>query len=206
MSTMDEDERLAAEATAAALAAVEAAEAAAKEQAAATPAFDIRSLAGVSAPLGFWDPASFSEGKREGTLRFWREVEIKHSRVAMLAAVGFPIAEQFHPLFGGAVDVPSFLAFQQTPLQTFWPLVVAVISIFETYSIFTFDRPYDLFYSDGVRQPVSTHRPLGLRTPASPPSRLACSPRGRWIETALRRAVSGRSAPSTRRATWASTH
>jgi light-harvesting complex I chlorophyll a/b binding protein 4 len=147
MST--DDERLAAEATASALAAAEAAEAAAREQQASAPAFDIRSLAGVSAPLGFWDPAGFSEGKREGTLRFWREVEIKHSRVAMLAAVGFPIAEQFHPLFGGTIDVPSYIAFQQTPLQTFWPLVIAVISIFETYSVFTFDRPYDLFYSDG---------------------------------------------------------
>ena len=63
--------------------------------------FDVRSLAGVSAPLGFWDPLGLSEGRSEGTVRFWREVEVKHSRVAMLAVVGFPIAEQWHPLWGG---------------------------------------------------------------------------------------------------------
>ena len=42
----------------------------------------------------------------------------------MLAALGYPLAEVFHPLFGGNIDTPSFIAFQQTPLQTFWPAVV----------------------------------------------------------------------------------
>jgi len=146
---LDEDEQIAAEATAAARAAVEAAEAAKAAVEDAAPLFDIRSLPGISAPLGFWDPAGLSEGRREGTLRFWREVEIKHGRVSMLAAVGFPLAEQFHPLFGGNIDVPSYVAFQQTPLQSFWPLVVATIAVVELSSIFAFDRPYDLFYSDG---------------------------------------------------------
>ena len=53
-----------------------------------TTAFDVCSLAGISAPLGFWDPVNFCEGSKEGTIRFWREVEIKHGRVAMLGAVG----------------------------------------------------------------------------------------------------------------------
>ena len=47
-----------------------------------------------------------------------------HAGVAMLAALGYPLAEVFHPLFGGNIDTPSFIAFQQTPLQTFWPAVV----------------------------------------------------------------------------------
>merc|ERR1712182_22665 len=73
---------------------------------------------------GFWDPAGFcSCDVTEGKIRFYREVELKHCRVAMLAALGFPIAEQFHPLFGGDIDVPSFTAFQATPLETFWPVV-----------------------------------------------------------------------------------
>ena len=49
----------------------------------------------------------------------------------MLAATGFFVAEKFHPLFGGAITEPSYLAFQQTPLQTFWPLVVAAIGLVE---------------------------------------------------------------------------
>ena len=57
---------------------------------------------------------------RRCTVRFLREVELKHCRVAMLAALGFLVGENFHPLFGGAIDVPSYIAFQETPLQTFW--------------------------------------------------------------------------------------
>ena len=63
------------------------------------------------------------------------QVELKHGRVAMLAALGFPIAEQFHPLFGGKIDVPSVVAFQETPLQTFWPLVLFFLSIIEVFSV-----------------------------------------------------------------------
>ena len=59
------------------------------------------------------------------------EVELKHCRVAMLAALGYPIAEQFHPLFGGNIDVPSYVAYQQTPLQTFWPVVLLYVGIVE---------------------------------------------------------------------------
>merc|ERR1712087_671455 len=99
--------------------------------------------------LGFFDPAGFcsedgasNEKVSEGKVRFYREVELKHGRVAMLAALGFPIAEQFHPLFGGGIDVPSFSAFQQTPLQTFWPAVVFVIAVIEVFSIIpAFENP-----------------------------------------------------------------
>ena len=110
------------------------------------PSFDgvafAKTLPGITAPLGFFDPAGFckQEGVTEGKVRFYREVEIKHARVAMLAALGFPIAEQFHPLFN-TVDVPSYIAFQQTPLQTFWPAVVLVISIIEVFSVFSFNTP-----------------------------------------------------------------
>merc|ERR1712070_763140 len=72
---------------------------------------------------------------------YYREAELKHSRVAMLAAFGFPVAEQFHPLFGGQIDVPSYIAFQQTPLQTFWPSVVFAIAIMEVSSVFAFENP-----------------------------------------------------------------
>jgi hypothetical protein len=59
----------------------------------------------------------------------------------MLAALGFLVGESFHPLWGGEIDVPSYLAFQATPLQTFWPIVVGVVTIAEVFSVFTFDNP-----------------------------------------------------------------
>merc|ERR1711869_115606 len=97
-------------------------------------------------PLGFFDPLGFCSGltekpATEGKVRFYREVELKHCRVAMLAALGYPIAEQFHPLFSGNIDTPSFSAFQQTPLETFWPAVVFAIAIPEIFSVATFVEP-----------------------------------------------------------------
>merc|ERR1719399_606691 len=103
--------------------------------------FDVRELAGVTEPLGFWDPLDFCEGKPDGRLRFYREVELKHARVAMLAALGFVVGEQFHPLFGGGIDSPAYKAFQETPLQTFWPYVVFAIALPEVTSVFTFVDP-----------------------------------------------------------------
>merc|ERR1719231_1110200 len=103
-----------------------------------------KTLPGITGPLDFFDPAGFcsQEGITEGKVRFYREVELKHGRVAMLAALGFPLAEQFHPLFGGSIDVPSFSAFQQTPLQTFWPAVVLAIAVIEVFSIIpAFENP-----------------------------------------------------------------
>merc|ERR1719235_1071176 len=95
-------------------------------------------MAGVTAPLGFFDPLGFTTDfgadrqtheNEQGKLFFYREVELKHGRVAMLATLGFVVGEQFHPLFGGDIDVPSYVAFQQTPLQNFWPAVLAAIAL-----------------------------------------------------------------------------
>ena len=60
----------------------------------------------------------------------------------MLAAPGFLIAEQFHPLFGGEVDVPSYIAFQETPLQQFWPVLMIALAIPEVFSVFSFNSPF----------------------------------------------------------------
>lgn len=60
----------------------------------------------------------------------------------MLASVGFLVAEKFHPLFGGDIDAPSYLAFQQTPLQKFWPFVVTAIAWIEySTSVVNFEEP-----------------------------------------------------------------
>jgi hypothetical protein len=105
-----------------------------------------RQMAGITPPLGFFDPLGLSCNISEGRLLFYREVEIKHGRVAMLASVGILVGEQFHPLWGGDIDVPSYIAFQQTPLQMFWPAVVMAIAIPEIFSVFTFKEPYSKLY------------------------------------------------------------
>merc|ERR1719247_3724862 len=116
--------------------------------AAAVPAkFDgvafAKTLPGITPPLGFFDPLGFcsNDGITEGKIKFYREVELKHGRVSMLAALGFLVGENFHPLFGGNIDVPSYIAFQETPLQTFWGVVVLAIAVPEVFSVFSFRAP-----------------------------------------------------------------
>ena len=100
-----------------------------------------QNLRPLTALYVLFDPLDFSE--KASAQSPHREAELKHGRVAMLAAFGFPIAEHFHPLFGGNIDVPSYIAFQQTPLQTFWPLTVLYIGIVEIFSVFTFQSPFE---------------------------------------------------------------
>merc|ERR1719152_47476 len=92
---------------------------------------DIEAEPGILDPTGFFDPAGFSADKEEGQLRWFQEAELKHGRVAMLASLGFLVGESFHPLFGGDIDVPSYIAFQATPLQTFWPIVLLGLGAIE---------------------------------------------------------------------------
>jgi len=127
-------------------------------------------MAGVTAPLGFWDPLGFSTDCDSGKLLFYREVELKHGRVGMLASLGFLVGENFHPLFGGNIDVPSYVAFQQTPLQQFWPAVLLAISIPEIFSVFTFQSPFGMNILDQMWKINPEHEsgnlgfdPLGLK-------------------------------------------
>ena len=66
---------------------------------------DPESLPGVLPPVGFFDPLGFAEGKDADTLKKYREAELQHGRVAMLAVVGMLVTEEpieFHPLFEAA--------------------------------------------------------------------------------------------------------
>ena len=105
-------------------------------------AFDVKAMPGIAAPLGFFDPLGFTEGASEGKIKFYREAEIKHGRVAMLASLGFVVGEQFHPLWGGNINVPSIMAWQETPLQGAMPAVAFLIAIHEVLSVFTFNSPF----------------------------------------------------------------
>lgn len=64
-------------------------------------AADTSGLIGALEPVGFFDPLGFADKADEATLKRYREAELTHGRVAMLAAVGF--------LAGEAVEGKSFL-------------------------------------------------------------------------------------------------
>lgn len=62
---------------------------------------------GAMAPLGYWDPLGFCKAGNEDGFRNLRTAEIKHGRVAMMAAIGAVVQHYVKfPSFGG---VPSGL-------------------------------------------------------------------------------------------------
>ena len=54
------------------------------------------SLSSSSAAVQIFDPLNMSEGANPKDIKKWREAEIKHGRVAMLAALGVLVAEVRH--------------------------------------------------------------------------------------------------------------
>jgi len=98
-------------------------------------------LPGITAPLGFWDPASFCANTSPDEVKRFREAELTHGRVAMLAAIGYLVGElpavENNPLFNGAVSGPALRQFQQVEAEGgfFWEILVLVIAITEGYRI-----------------------------------------------------------------------
>ena len=59
-------------------------------------------LPGSLAPVPEFDPLGFAAGKDLDTIKQYREAELQHGRVAMLAAIGMLVTEEpieYHPLF-----------------------------------------------------------------------------------------------------------
>lgn len=81
-------------------------------------------LPGNCAPMGDFDPLNFTQGKDISEIKRYREAELTHGRVAMLASVGFIVGENFNPLFDGSIKGPAINHFQQLPAG-FWAVVLA---------------------------------------------------------------------------------
>jgi hypothetical protein len=83
-------------------------------------------LVGTVAPFeqGF-DPFNFAAGASFDQVRTWREAELAHCRVGMLASAGFLVQEKFHPLFSGDGG-PAVDQFPKLPV-IMWPLITGFI-------------------------------------------------------------------------------
>jgi len=84
-------------------------------------------LPGAIAPAGEFDPAQFlaeDYATKEQVYR-WREAELTHGRVGMLASAGFLVQEYFHPLFSG----DNGPAIQQIPQLPPWLWFVMTVGI-----------------------------------------------------------------------------
>lgn len=123
---------------------------------------------GITAPTGFFDPAGFTDAASftVGEAKRFRESELTHGRVAMLAALGWLVQEEFHPFFGGSIGGPAFNHFQKIEGQfpEFWVVVVLAIGIAESYRISTaYNDPKELDQIKAEHTPGDLgFDPLGL--------------------------------------------
>merc|ERR1712048_939517 len=84
-----------------------------KEVTVRASSIDPEEWAGITEPLGFWDPAGFSEN---GNIAASRRAELKHGRVCMQASLGILVAENYHPIFDNWNEGPFVSA-----SNNFWP-------------------------------------------------------------------------------------
>jgi hypothetical protein len=80
-------------------------------------------VVGVSAPLGFFDPLGFSK-TNQATVNRYRESELKHGRVAMLAVLGWLTQEHFHPLYDGKLSSNPLMVFGEVPPLAFVQIII----------------------------------------------------------------------------------
>jgi hypothetical protein len=88
----------------------------------AVRAFTIDTIPGVISPTGLFDPLGFAAKADAATLKRYREAELTHGRVAMLATVGFLVGEAVESktfLFNGEITGPAITHLAQVN-PSFW--------------------------------------------------------------------------------------
>lgn len=96
---------------------------------------DLQVFPGSLPPTGFFDPLGLASKADVKLLKRYREAELTHGRVAMLATVGFLVGEQVQgktPLFDGRVTGPAIHHLEQVP-PVLWALLVIFIGAAEQY-------------------------------------------------------------------------
>ena len=85
-------------------------------------------LPGSLDPVPDFDPLGFADGASLDDIKKYREAELQHGRVAMLAALGFLVGENFHPLFG--LDGKEILAIDSlTEVRQVFPVFFELLAI-----------------------------------------------------------------------------
>jgi hypothetical protein len=82
--------------------------------------------------MGFFDPLGFAAKADENTLKRYREAELTHGRVAMLAVVGFLAGEAVEGssfLFDASIKGPAISHLAQVPAPFYFLLTTAIAKI-----------------------------------------------------------------------------
>lgn len=94
--------------------------------------FSVEDLPGILAPVGFFDPLGFAAKADENMIRKYREAELTHGRIAMIATLGFFTGEAVQgntPLFDGNVKGAAITQIGQVPAGFWITFTVAAFAI-----------------------------------------------------------------------------
>jgi hypothetical protein len=95
----------------------------------------IDEMVGALDPVGLFDPLGFADKADDNTLKRYREAELTHGRVAMLATVGFIVGEKVEGssfLFDSQITGPAISHLAQVPVG-FWLILTIAIGCAEQY-------------------------------------------------------------------------
>lgn len=90
-------------------------------------------LPGALAPVGAFDPLGLAEKATDATLLRYREAELAHGRISMLAVIGFFVGEKVEGssfLFDAQISGPAITHITQVP-DGFWAVIIAFIGAYE---------------------------------------------------------------------------
>merc|ERR1712154_571361 len=96
-------------------------------------------LPGVLPPVGFFDPLGFAADADAATMKRYREAELAHGRVSMLAVLGFLVGEYVEGssfLFDAQITGPAISHLAQVPVG-FWVILTIAIGASEQKRLVT---------------------------------------------------------------------
>jgi hypothetical protein len=111
------------------------------------PVFSVDTIPGALAPVGLFDPLGFAEKADEPTLKRYREAELTHGRVSMLAVIGFLVGEKVEGssfLFDAKITGPAITHLAQVPVGFWVALTVAIGAAEQKRATIGFVEPEDV--------------------------------------------------------------
>ena len=138
------------------------------------PTFNPKLEVGVTAPFGFFDPLGLCP-EDEKNFRKYRESELKHGRIGMVAFLGLLFGEKLGFIFGGQITGPAIYQYQQAEgiLNAWTYNVLGLCLAVEGYNIINgwqdFSESYDEVGVAGLKGPKEytngdlSFDPLGLK-------------------------------------------
>jgi len=92
-------------------------------------------MAGITSPMNFWDPWGFTTKAGDSQLVYFREAELKHGRIGMLATFGVIVGEAFSPMLGSpdanTPMVELWLKSPPVPYDKFWGAAFVAVAFAE---------------------------------------------------------------------------